>query len=93
MGPRLSVNKDLEKVFKTYIQQVKNADKLAYDKEKAKYGPHHTQQQKPFNLQDEHIFDSNKNDAGEREKIFRDCLNNLFMQGEKYGDFKKKYSI
>ena len=36
MGPRLSVNKDLEKVFKDYVQQVKNPDNIAYDKEEEK---------------------------------------------------------
>ena len=90
MGPRLSVNRDLEQVFKDYIEQVKKVDKDAYDKEKVIYGPKHKPQPKPFHFGDEDIFDSEKSNVTDRKKIFRDCVNNLFRQGEKYGDFYKK---
>ena len=37
-GPRLSVNKNFESVFREYIEQVKQAEATELEKEKKKHG-------------------------------------------------------
>ena len=90
VGPRLSVNKNLEKVFEQYVDQVKQSDSEHHKKEEEKHGTDYKPQTKPFQLGDEGIFDFDGEEKEIREDIFKECLENLIKQDSRFGNFEKK---
>ena len=90
VGPRLSVNRNLEKVFEEYVGQVKRSDDEHHKKEGEKHGSDYTPQTKPFQLGDEGVFDCDENKKQVKEDVFKECLGNLIRQDGRFGNFEKK---
>ena len=90
LGPRLSVCKNLEEVFRGYIDQVKKYEVKDLKREREKHGPDYTPQSKPFQKGDTEIFNLNDEDSSVRENVFQDVVKNLINQDVRFGNFGKK---
>ena len=90
LGPRLSVCKNLEEVFRGYVDQVKKCEVEDLKREREKHGPDYTPQSKPLQKGDTKIFNLNDEDSSVRENVFQDVLKNLINQDVRFGNFEKK---
>lgn len=90
LGARLSVCRNLEEVFRGYVNQVKKSDVEDLKRERAKHGPDYIPQNKPFQKGDTKIFDFDDEDSSTRENVFQDVIKNLINQDARFGNFEKK---
>ena len=90
LGPRLSVCKNLEEVFRGYVDQVKKCEVEDLKRERENHGPDYTPQTKPLQKGDSKIFDLNDEDSSVRENVFQDVIKNLINQDVRFGNFEKK---
>ena len=90
VGPRLSVNRNLEKVFREYIEQVQQEETENLEKEKKKHGECLIPPKKPFQGGDEGVFNLKDGEETVRKDVFQEVVNNLIKQDNRFGNFEKK---
>ena len=90
LGARLSVCRNLEEVFRGYVDQVKKSDVEDLKRERAKHGPDYIPQSDPLQKGDAKIFDFDDEDSSTRENVFQDVIKNLINQDARFGNFEKK---
>ena len=90
VGPRISINKDLEGIFQNYINQTTKKRRIYHTTQKAKYGDGYVKQKENQHSYDEDIFNLGEEESRTREEILKECVGDLFNQSQKYKDFQKK---
>jgi hypothetical protein len=87
MGPRMSLNTDLEKVFKSYTNQVENIKKKNEHREKLKHGDSYINREICNISGDSNIFNLSGEDCETREELFKKCVNDMLHSSSP--DFQK----
>ena len=77
-------------MFREYIEQVKQDEATELEKEKKKHGSDYIPQKRPFQRGDEEIFNLKDDEISVRENVFREVVNNLLKQDDRFGNFDKK---
>ena len=77
-------------MFREYIEQVKQDEATELEKEKKKHGSDYIPQKRPFQRGDEEIFNLKDDEKSVREDVFREVVNNLLKQDDRFGNFEKK---
>ena len=77
-------------MFREYIKQVKQDEANELEKEKKKHGSDYIPQKRPFQRGDEEIFNLKDDEKSVRKDVFREVVNNLLKQDDRFGNFDKK---